>query len=256
MPDILILHIDDELIVVNKPAGLPTLPDGYDKSAPYLGGELAVQYGRVWIVHRLDRDTSGAIVLARSAEAHRALNLQFDAHTVTKIYHALVNGVPDWSARTLDWPLRPDGDRRHRTVIDPQRGKAAVTHVRVLERFADCALIEARLETGRTHQIRAHLAASGFPLVADALYAPRLPASSPEIKNTISGEEERLALLSNRRLLAIGEGPGVRRLISINRLALHSRSLAFDQPTTKARLEFEAPYAADFEAALKDLRGF
>ena len=126
MPNIPILHLDAELIVVNKPAGLPTLPDGYDKTAPYLGGELTAQYGRVWIVHRLDRDTSGAMVVARSAEAHRALNLQFDAHTVTKLYHALVIGVPDWAERTIDLPLRPDGDRRHRTVVDPQRGKAAI----------------------------------------------------------------------------------------------------------------------------------
>ncbi|MBP7688975.1 MAG: RluA family pseudouridine synthase [Thermoflexales bacterium] len=205
--------------MVNKPAGLPTLPDGYDKTAPYLGGELTTQYGRVWIVHRLDRDTSGAIVVARSAEAHRALNLQFDAHTVTKIYHALVIGVPDWTERTIDLPLRPDGDRRHRTVVDPQRGKAAITHVRVLERFEGYAFIEARLETGRTHQIRAHLAAIGLPLVADTLY---------------------------------GKTTGIDEL---SRTALHARSLAFDHPTTQARLQFEAPYPEDFEVALKNLRG-
>jgi 23S rRNA-/tRNA-specific pseudouridylate synthase len=131
-----------------------------------------------------------------------------------------VIGVPEWDERTIDLPLRPDGDRRHRTVIDLQRGKAAITHARVLERFIHHALIEARLETGRTHQIRAHLAAIGLPLVADALY---------------------------------GKATGVN---GISRTALHSRSIVFDHPITGARLEFEAPYPADFEAALKNLRGF
>ncbi len=231
MPNISVLYIDDELIVVNKPAGLPTLPDGYDKAAPYLGGEVTAQYGRVWIVHRLDRDTSGAIVLARSAKVHRALNLQFDAHTVTKIYHALVNGVPDWTERTIDLPLRPDGDRRHRTVIDPRRGKAAITHVRVLAQFAGCALIEARLETGRTHQIRAHLAAIGLPLVADVLYQT--------LRGTASAQAD---------WRDIGGG-------GLQRVALHSRLIAFDQPITGKRLQFEAPYPTDFEAALKNLGG-
>ena len=232
MPDLLTLYVDDELIVANKPAGLPTLPDGYDKTAPYLGGDLTAQYGRVWIVHRLDKDTSGAIVVARSAEAHRALNLQFDAHTVAKIYHALVLGVPDWDERTIDLALRPDGDRRHRTVIDSQRGKAASTHVRVLERFAEYTLIEARLETGRTHQIRAHLAAIGYPLVSDALYGT--------LRGANAGQPD---VGDNRRMV---EG--------ISRVALHSRSIAFEHPTTKARLQFEASYPEDFDAALKDLR--
>jgi tRNA pseudouridine32 synthase/23S rRNA pseudouridine746 synthase len=220
MSIISILYADDSLLVANKPAGLPTLPDGYDKSAPYLGGELSAQFGRVWIVHRLDRDTSGAIVVARSAAAHRALNLQFDAHTITKIYHALVMGVPDWAERTIDLPLRSDGDRRHRTVIDPQYGKTSITQVRVLERFTHHALIEAQLATGRTHQIRAHLAAIGLPLMADALY---------------------------------GKTIGI---VVIGRTALHARSIAFDHPITGERLHFEAPYPEDFEAALKDLRGF
>ena len=216
MPEISILYGDEYLLVVDKPAGLPTLPDGYDKTAPCLINLLKQQYDRAWVVHRLDKGTSGVIVFARSAEAHRALNLAFDARTVHKVYHALVQGVPPWEARTIDLPLRPDGDRRHRTVVDRARGKAAVTRMRVLERFAQHSLIETQPETGRTHQIRAHLAAIELPLAGDVLYG------------------------------------GDATLLS--RTALHAYTLELEHPVTHVPLHFSAPYPDDLRAALQQLR--
>ena len=219
--DLSILFIDEHLLAVNKPAGLLTLPDGYDQLAPCLINLLKQQYDRVWVVHRLDKETSGVIVFARTAEIHRALNLAFDSRQVHKVYHAIVLGVPLWDEHTIDLPLRPDGDRRHRTVIDRARGKPAVTHVRVLERFASHGvphtLIEARPETGRTHQIRAHLAAINLPLAGDALYGG---------KATL-----------------------------IERVALHACTIDFAHPVTHEPLHVEAPYPSDFTQALQQLRG-
>ena len=217
--DLFILFSDDHLLAVNKPAGLPTLPDGYDKSAPCLIDLLKQQFGRVWVVHRLDKETSGVIVFARSAMVHRALNISFDSREVHKVYHAIVIGTPQWDVHTTALPLRPDGDRRHRTVIDQQQGKPAVTHLRVIERFAQHTLIEAQPETGRTHQIRAHLAALDLPLAGDALY----------------GTKEITGLIA--------------------RTALHACSLELKHPVTHEALRIEAPYPPDFSQALRQLRG-
>ena len=219
MLELPVLFRDEHLLAVNKPAGLPTLPDGYDKSAPCLVNLLKQQVDRVWVVHRLDKDTSGVIVVARSAEVHRALNIAFDSRQVSKVYHAIVIGEPQWNEYRIDLPLRPDGDRRHRTVIDRQHGKPAVTQLRVLERFAQFTLIEARPETGRTHQIRAHLAAIDLPLAGDALYDNQ-DAPAP-----------------------------------IARTALHARLIELEHPVTYQPLRVEAPYPLDFMQALLQLRG-
>jgi RluA family pseudouridine synthase len=229
-----IIWADDHLLAVNKPAGLPTLPDGW-APGPHVKSVLEPIYGRLWIVHRLDRSTSGALVLARTAAAHRDLNLQFDAHAVAKIYHALVVGSPAWEEQVVDLPLRADGDRKHRTIVDPRRGKPSVTGLRVLEQLGAYTLVEARPATGRTHQIRAHLVAVGFPIAGDALYGGA-PVYRP------ASEPGRPTAESLRPLL--------------DRPALHARSLTLRHPATGDQLTFEASYPDDLAAALDELRNF
>jgi RluA family pseudouridine synthase len=236
-PDELLLWIDDSLLVINKPPGLPTLPDGYDPHAPHIKSALERLYGPLWIVHRLDRDTGGVLALARNPVAHRNLSLQFENRTIAKIYHALVSGSPSWEERRVSLPLRPDADRQHRTLVDARQGKPAVTNLRVLERFGSYTLVEARPETGRAHQIRVHLASLGLAVVADALYGSGVGVYLSHIKPRYKpsrGEERPL----------------------LGRLGLHARSLHIRHPDTDQPLILEAPHPKDFETTLRNLRKF
>jgi len=223
-----IIWQDEALLVVDKPAGLPTLPDGWDTAAPYLKGLLEEQVGRVWTVHRLDRQTSGVIILARSAQAHRELNRQFEQRLVQKIYHALVSHPPAWDQRSVDLPLRANAGHKHRTVVDPQKGKSALTRMRLLERWENGGLVEAVPATGRTHQIRVHLAAIGHPILGDALYGEFGDAQKDLIPGNV--------------------GP------AIHRTALHARSIHFIHPTSGERVQFQADYPQDFQDAMTQLR--
>jgi RluA family pseudouridine synthase len=228
--EIEILWCDDDIILINKPAGLLTIRDGYDPTLPYAADVLQSQYGKLFVVHRLDRDTSGILLFARNAQSHRNLNDQFQNRQTQKIYHAIILGIPSWDEFHAEYPLQVDGDRRHRTKVDYDKGKPALTDLYVMERFSSHCLIKALPHTGYTHQIRAHLSATGFPILGDQLYS--IPMPSPIPKPYKSSQEPQL----------------------ISRMALHAFSLSFIHPTTNTAFYFEAPHPFDFHDALNFLR--
>ena len=216
-----ILHIDDDILVINKPAGLPVLPDGWNKDAPYLVKMIEEEHGKIFIVHRLDKGTSGVIVFARTTEVHRALNIQFENRETDKVYHAIMEGEPNWNEKIAKFPLRANVGNKHRTAVDNKNGKPSETRFRVLKRYQvhpersrRAALVEAKPMTGRTHQIRVHAYALGHPLLGDILY---------------NGIE----------------------MDVITRPALHAYSLAFSHPTTSERMIFKSEHPQDFASALE-----
>jgi len=209
-----IIHEDEYLIVVNKPSGLSVLPDGWEKDSQYLVKMLEEEFGKIFIVHRLDKITSGVMVFARDAETHRALNHQFENHEAQKTYHAIVEGNPRWEEKVAKHPLRANVGHKHRTMVDDKNGKPSETRFRVIKRYQEAALIEAKPVTGRTHQIRVHAYALGHPLVEDFLY-------------------------------------GAKDMYGIPHPMLHAQSLSLIHPTTKERTKFSAPRPAEFEEALK-----
>jgi RluA family pseudouridine synthase len=211
-----ILYEDQFLLIVNKPAGLSVLPDGWEKDSEYLVRMLEENYGRIFIVHRLDKITSGVMVFARDAETHRVLNTQFENHEAQKTYHAIVEGNPKWEEKVARHPLRANVGHKHRTMVDDKNGKPSETRFRVIKRYPESALVEAKPMTGRTHQIRVHAYVLGHPLVEDILY-------------------------------------GARNRYGLPHPMLHAQSLSFIHPATNERVKFSAPHPADFEEAMERL---
>ncbi len=233
------LYSDSDILVVDKAAGILTIADRWDPVAPTIFEELGRSLGEaeaknLLVVHRLDKDTSGLLVLAKNAETHKVLSKAFESREVVKVYHALVRGEPEWKETLCDYPLRPDGDKLHRTIIDAGHGKPSASEFRLIASFGPYSLIEARPRTGRTHQIRVHLAALGFPIVADPLYGDGKALYLSSFKKKWRGDE-----YAERPLLA--------------RTALHARSLAFAHPRGGEALSFEAPYPKDFKASVAQL---
>jgi 23S rRNA pseudouridine1911/1915/1917 synthase len=236
-----ILHTDEDIVVVNKPAGLVVHPARGHAGGTLVNGLLALglfrledwdepdepvgaagSHARPGIVHRLDKGTSGVMVIARTVQAREALKAQFQAHSIERAYEAIAVGdVQSKTVATLHG--RHPGDRK-RFTTRVVRGKHAVTHVRVLARLHGATLLECTLETGRTHQIRVHLAESGSPVLGDPLYG-RTPRD-PRVRDAA----ERLG-----------------------RQALHARTLGFLHPRTGSRVRFEAGPPPDFVAALAAL---
>jgi 23S rRNA pseudouridine1911/1915/1917 synthase len=228
-----VVYEDRWLVVIDKPAGLVVHPaPGHEagtlvnallahcRDLRGIGGEL-----RPGIVHRIDKDTSGLLVVAKDDGTMNALAAAFKAHTVERVYDALVAGKPPAASGRIDTLYGRDPRDRKKFSSRVRTGKRAVTNWKVAERFPGAARIEARLETGRTHQVRVHMAALGCPLLGDRVYGrpPREPA-----------------------LRAIAAGLG--------RQALHARSLGFTHPATGERLAFSAELPADMRQALAALR--
>ena len=219
---------DEHLLVVDKPAGLVVHPaagnpDGTLVNAllHHCGGSLSGIGGiaRPGIVHRIDKDTSGLLVVAKTDVAHEGLAKQFAAHSIERRYLAIVNGVPKTSEGSVDAPLaRSATNRKKIAIVEGKRGKRAVTHWRRLQILREAALVECRLETGRTHQVRVHMASLGHPLLGDPVYGR-------------SGKNSRELLKS----------------LNFRRQALHAAELGFTHPVTKHRLSFASGMPADMQ---------
>jgi 23S rRNA pseudouridine1911/1915/1917 synthase len=221
-----VVYENDELVVVNKPAGMVVHPaPGHPRGtlvnallARYpdivIGGDL-----RPGIVHRLDRETSGLLVVARNDRALRHLQAQQQARTMTKIYLAVAEGRFKEASGVIDAPISRHPNDRTRMTVTPD-GRHARTHWQVLEDLGEYTLVEVRLETGRTHQIRVHFAYKSRPLLADPLYGPKKP----------------------------------RATFGLTRQFLHAQQLGFDLPASGERAEFSAPLPEDLAQALVKLR--
>ena len=229
-----IVHEDADLIVVDKPAGLVVHPaagnlDGTLVNAllHHCDGQLSGIGGvaRPGIVHRIDKDTSGLLVVAKSDKAHEGLARQFKDHSIDRLYAAIVYGIPTPGSGTVDaWIGRSDADRKKMAVHREGRGKHAVTHYRVMERLRGAAMVECRLETGRTHQVRVHMAHLGHPLIGDPVYG-----------------RDRKGFKS------------ILETLGFKRQALHAKRLGFIHPVTEEPLAFDSPLPADMQELLSEL---
>jgi len=219
---------DEHLLVVEKPAGLVVHPaaGNLDRTLVnallhHCSGSLSGIGGvaRPGIVHRIDKDTSGLLVIAKTDVAHEGLAKQFAAHSIDRRYLAIVSGLPKAGQGVIDAPLaRSATNRKKIAVVEGSRGKRAVTHWRRLNVLKDAALVECRLETGRTHQVRVHMASMGHPLVGDPVYGR-------------TGK-------NHGKLL---------KELQFQRQALHAAELGFTHPVTKRRLSFSSPMPPDMQ---------
>ena len=227
---------DDTVIVINKPAGLLVLPDRFDKTLINLYELLKETFGTIFVVHRIDRETSGVVLFAKTAEAHVFLNTAFERRQVEKIYRAIVIGSPNADSGCIDLSIAENEHGVRKMRIDTKNGKEAITDYKVIEKFNGYALVEAKPHTGRTHQIRVHLSAIGLPILADRLYSNSGWFFLSSIKRNYKSNEDEKPLLA--------------------RTALHAFSLSFIHPTTGEKMSSEAPMPKDMETVLKVLKKY
>ncbi len=231
-----ILYQDDDLIFIDKPAGLLTIPDRFAPEKINLKDLLKQKFGEIFTVHRLDKDTSGVICFAKTEEAHRSLSLQFEKRSTRKQYLAIVEGRIHKESDRIDQPIAKHLSKPGKMVVS-KKGKAAITEYQLLESFKHFSLVQANILTGRTHQIRVHFAFIGHPLAIDPLYGKREAFFLSEIKG---------------RRYNLGKDQEERPLVS--RLSLHAHSLTLQHPTTGEEMTIQAEVPKDLRAMINQLR--
>ncbi len=229
------LYEDDDLIIVNKPSGLLVVPDRFNHELPSLNKILETKAGqKIWVVHRLDRDTSGVICFAKNEQAHRYLSIMFQERDINKFYAGLVVGIVIPAEGRIESPIA-EHPAVHGKMVVSKKGKIAVTDYKVVEQWPLYSLLQFQIHTGRTHQIRVHMQSIGHPIVCDELYGDGQPFLLSHIKRKyhMSGKDE-------------VEKP------LLSRLALHAYRLEFVKEDGKEIIA-EAPLPKDMAACVKQL---
>ncbi|HMG14796.1 MAG TPA: RluA family pseudouridine synthase [Saprospiraceae bacterium] len=230
-----IIYIDDHIIVVNKPAGFLSIPDRFDANKPSVSAFLKSKYQDIFVLHRLDKDTSGIMIFGRTAEDHKHLSNQFEKHSLKKKYLALVEGFVLNDSGKIDKPIGESKASGGQMIITP-KGKQSITLYKVLKRFKKYSLVEADILTGRMHQIRVHFKSIGHPLAIDAMYGNRTEMFISDIKTkklSVSKFEEEKPIMT--------------------RTTLHAFALEFRHPSSLEEMRLEAPPHKDMKALLTQL---
>lgn len=230
------LYEDEDFIIVNKPSGMLAIADRFDSTKLSMRGLLQQETGgEIFVVHRIDRDTSGAMAFAKNPEAHRYLSGLFERHEVGKFYAGLVSGTPSPDQGRIEAPIIEHPVIKGK-MTTAAKGKASVTDYRVVESWAMHSLVQWQIHTGRTHQIRVHMASIGHPLVCDPVY----------------GDGKPFLLSTIKRKFKIGKFTEEERPL-LSRLALHSYRLNFVAPDGR-EISAEAPLPKDIGACISQLR--
>ena len=229
-----LIYEDENIVALNKSSGIAVSPDRWDISRERLDKLAAEHLGidKLYTVHRIDRETSGLVVFTKNAQTHKALSVAFESRQIKKRYIAVVHGRPLWKESACDLPLVPNGNKKHMTIIDKFQGKESITAFRFLGSAGNYSVLEAIPETGRTHQIRVHLAALGHPVLCDELYGKVKPVKLSSFKRGWRGDP-----LEERPLLA--------------RLGLHAAELYL--PAYGEGLSLKAPLQRDMAALIRQM---
>ncbi len=222
-----IIFEDEEIIALNKPSGILTIPGNNQERAKSLVGMLEDRLNRkIFVVHRLDRDTSGAVVFAKNAYCHKSLCLQFEKGSVNRLYFALVSGKCDFEEKIIDIPLSKSKARSKKPAL-AKKGLKAITKIRVKKYFENFTLLEVMPLTGKRHQIRLHLKAIGHPLAIDKLYSSCCPINIRDISSRLNSFD-----------------------FQIKDMTLHAHLLSFFHPKTNERIEIKTVLPKEYEILL------